>query len=275
MKNILFIIIFFILQGCITKHTPPSASEKINKVSIQTQDSNHTVKKDTTENNLETSEFEDEFEDENKETSDPLSTYNRIITSFNDTVITYALNPVSKAYAYILPRPIRTGVGNAIHNIQFPIRFVNNLLQGKFQNVSDETERFIVNSTIGLAGFLDPAKEYMQIPAHNEDFGQTLGYYGVNPGFHIVLPFFGPSNVRDLAGLTIDGYLSPLVNVRSLEKYKLSKNLTQTTAIIAGYFINKNSLHLGEYENLKKDALDLYPFLRDIYEQKRVADITK
>ncbi len=274
MKNILFIIMFFILQGCTTKHTYP-ASEKIKKVSINTQDSNHALKKDTIENNLETSEFEDEFEDETKETSDPLSTYNRMITSFNDTIITYALNPVSKAYAYIVPRPIRTGVGNAIHNIQFPIRFVNNLLQGKFQNVSDETERFIVNSTVGLAGFLDPAKEYMQIPAHNEDFGQTLGYYGVNPGFHIVLPFFGPSNIRDLAGLTIDGYLSPLVNVRSLEKYKLSKNLTQTTAIIAGYFINKNSLHLGEYENLKKDALDLYPFLRDIYEQKRVADIEK
>ncbi|PHS33342.1 MAG: ABC transporter [Sulfurovum sp.] len=262
MKNILLILMFFIFQGCNTKQvTSPSQTEHI-EISIQTK-----------EDNTDASEFDDEFDDETIEVADPLNRYNRMMTSVNDAIIIHALNPVSKAYAYVIPRPFRVGLENAIHNIQFPIRFVNNLLQGKFQNVSDETERFIVNSTVGLAGFMDPAKNYMNIPAHNEDFGQTLGYYGVEPGFHIVLPFFGPSNVRDLAGLTIDGYLSPLVNVRGLENYKISKNFTQTTAIIAGYFINKNALNMGAYESLKKDALDLYPFLRDIYEQKRLSDI--
>lgn len=244
--------------------TPQSETKHI-ETSTKTED----------ENSEETSEFEDEFEDQTKEIKDPLSNYNRMMTSANDAMIIYALNPVSEVYSHILPKPLRTGINNAIHNLQFPIRVTNNLLQGKFKNVSDEVERFIVNSTVGLAGFMDPAKHYMNIPAHNEDFGQTLGHYGVGPGFHIVLPFFGPSNVRDLAGITVDAYLSPLVNVRGIEGYKIPKNFAQSTAIVALHFVNKTSLHLGEYESLKKDALDLYPFLKDIYEQKRAADIAK
>ncbi|RLA58542.1 MAG: VacJ family lipoprotein, partial [Epsilonproteobacteria bacterium] len=133
--------------------------------------------------------------------------------------------------------------------------------------------RFIINSTVGLLGLMDPAKEYMHIPAHNEDFGQTLGFYGVGPGFHIVLPFFGPSNVRDLTGITIDAYVSPLVNIRGLENYKIPDNFAQSAAIVAWYFVNKNSLESGQYESIKKDAIELYPFLRDIYEQKRVSEI--
>ena len=195
------------------------------------------------------------------------------MTSFNDVFFTYALNPISKAYSYIIPQPIRIGLSNAFHNIQFPIRFTNNLLQGKFQNSSDELERFIVNSTIGLVGLMDPAQEYMHIPKHNEDFGQTLGYYSVGSGFHIVLPFLGPSNARDLLGIFLDAYASPLVNVRGLENYKIPNNVAESTAIVAGYLINKQSLELGQYESLKKDALELYPFLRDIYEQKRATDI--
>lgn len=221
-------------------------------------------------------EFEDEFsEDAEAIILDPLSGYNRFMTSFNDKVFTYALNPVSKGYAIITPEPVRESLANFIHNLQFPIRFVNNLLQGKFQNTSDELERFIVNSTVGLAGLFDPAASYMKIPAHNEDFGQTLGHYGIGAGFHIVLPFLGPSNVRDVIGLTADGYTSPLVYQNGLEKYKIPENYGQSIGIKGFEILNKNSLHIGVYESLKKDAIDLYPFLRDVYEQKRTADIKK
>jgi phospholipid-binding lipoprotein MlaA len=265
MKSLKSILIFLSIsvlsfQGCTTKEPQTPQQKTILSNSIE-------------ENTTESTEFDSEFEEKEESIVDPLSDYNRFMTSFNDIFITYALNPVSEAYGYIIPQPIRIGISNAFHNIQFPIRFVNNLLQGKFQNASDETERFIVNSTVGLAGLMDPAQEYMHIPKHNEDFGQTLGYYGVGSGFHIVLPFFGPSNVRDFIGITVDAYASPLVNVRGLENYKIPNNFTQSTAIVAGYLINKNSLELGQYENLKKDALELYPFLRDIYEQKRAADI--
>ncbi len=131
-----------------------------------------------------------------------------------------------------LPQPLRLGVSNFINNIQFPIRFANNLLQGKFQNSSDELERFIINSTIGLGGLMDPAKHHMNIQTHDEDFGQTLGHYGIGSGFHIVLPFFGPSNVRDAVGLTVDSYTSPLVYIENLEKYKIPNNRDQSPVFL-------------------------------------------
>lgn len=269
MRSLFFFFIISLLgfQGCSTKQldTPIQEEVKTNTATIVTPTDDSEIEDST--------EFEDEFEDEIETLIDPLKEYNELMTSFNDKMITYALNPVSEAYGYVIPEPIRIGILNAYHNIRFPIRFVNNLLQGKFQNVSDETERFIVNSTVGLAGFMDPAKEYMHILPHNEDFGQTLGVYGVEPGFHIVLPFFGPSNVRDLAGMSIDAYVSPLVNIAELENYRIPDNFTQSAAIIAGDFVNKNSLQLGRYESIKKDAIELYPFLRDIYEQKRVSEI--
>jgi len=160
-----------------------------------------------------------------------------------------------------------------MHNIKFPIRFTNNLLQGKIINASDELGRFIINSTVGVAGLFDPAYEYLHIGAHNEDFGQTLGFYGVGSGFHIVLPFLGPSNVRDLIGLTVDSYSSPLIYQNNLEKFRIPKNNLESLGIYGVETINKTSLNLGAYESIKKDAMDLYPFLRDAYEQKRISDI--
>jgi len=267
------LITLFSLSACSTKLSTPALQAK--QAVAQNTKAKPEVKIDSYENKDEAKdEFEDEFsEDAEAIILDPLSGYNSLMTSFNDKVFTYALNPISKGYAYITPEPVRESLANFIHNLQFPIRFVNNLLQGKFQNTSDELERFIVNSTVGLGGLFDPAASYMKIPVHNEDFGQTLGHYGVGAGFHIVLPFLGPSNVRDVIGLTADGYTSPLVYQNGLEKYKIPENYGQAIGIKGFEILNKNSLHLGAYESLKKDAIDLYPFLRDVYEQKRTADI--
>lgn len=265
-------VVLFSLQGCSTKEATPQT----NIMETQTE----TTTFNDSQIEIQEENFNDEFEEEfsEKETSDtidPLSGYNRAMTSFNDAVIIYALTPISKAYAAILPQPLRLGISNFVHNMQFPIRFSNNLLQGKFQNSSNELERFIVNSTVGLAGLMDPAKHYMNIHPHEEDFGQTLGHYGVGSGFHVVLPFIGPSNIRDILGITADGYISPLVNVRGLENYKIPQNLSESIGIYTIHLINKTSLNLGKYEDLKKDAIDLYPFLKDIYEQKRNAEIAE
>ena len=181
------------------------------------------------------------------------------MTTVNDKMYIYAFNPLSETYAAILPEPLRIGISNAIKNLQYPIRLSNNLLQGKFKNAADETERFLTNSTIGLLGFMDPATNLVHVPEHKEDFGQTLGFYGVGAGFHVVLPFFGPSNLRDIAGLTLDVYASPLVNIKGFENYKIPDNFGQSVAIATLYYVNKNSLELGQYESLKADALDLYP----------------
>ena len=273
MKFILLVCTLLFFQGCSSKEAiTPLVPE--HKTTSSSPKENITECDPCEENKDEfTDEFDDEFENEETSIIDPLSGYNTMMTSFNDAVILYALNPVAEAYGYILPEPLRIGVSNFIKNIHFPVRFVNNVLQGKFQNSSDELERFIINSTVGIAGLMDPAAKYKNIPAHREDFGQTLGHYGMGTGFHIVLPFLGPSNVRDSIGLVADGYISPLINVRDVVNYKIPDNLTQTIGITTFYFINRTSLNLGEYESIKKDAIELYPFLRDIYEQKRVSEI--
>ncbi|MCO4845679.1 MAG: VacJ family lipoprotein [Sulfurovum sp.] len=275
---VLVTVVLFILQGCATKEATVELNHQEVKAETTTIDTlqQGTLDDPKKENNIE--EFEDEFSEQETNTiDDPLVGYNKWMTSFNDKVIIHALNPVSEAYAYVIPQPLRLGLSNAIDNIQFPIRFTNNLLQGKFQNSSDELERFIINSTVGLAGLIDVATNHMTIPipSHNEDFGQTLGHYGIGPGYHIVLPFLGPSNVRDVLGITADAYLSPLVNVRGLENYKIPQNLGQSIGIYTIQIVNKTSLHLGEYENLREDAIDLYPFFRDTYEQKRNSDIAE
>jgi phospholipid-binding lipoprotein MlaA len=266
MKSLIFLSIISLIsfQGCSSKQVPVAQ---------------HTIKKPSTTlekpSSVSTNDFEDEFQEESKTLIDPLSGYNRFMTPFNDIVITYALNPVSEVYGYVVPQPLRIGISNALKNLQFPVRFANNLLQGKFRNSAEEFSRFVFNSTLGLGGLIDVSTNELHILAHKEDFGQTLGYYGIGSGFHVVLPFLGPSNVRDIVGTSIDAYASPLVNVRGLEKYKIPNDFTQSTAIVAGHLINRNSLRLGQYESLKKDAIDLYPFLRDIYEQKRDAEIAE
>jgi phospholipid-binding lipoprotein MlaA len=221
-----------------------------------------------------TNDFSDEFSEQKVEVFDPLSGYNRVMTSFNDKAYVYFLNPVAEGYATVVPEVARIGVSNFFDNILFPIRFVNNLLQFKFKNSVEELGRFLMNSTFGILGLMDPATEQLGWEKHNEDFGQTLGFYGVGSGFHIVLPLLGPSNLRDSVALVADGYVSPINYFGNSDlNYKIPNNDEQTIYIATGKVINRTSLTLGQYESLKKDALDLYPFLRDIYEQKREKEI--
>jgi len=267
MKSFFFLLlVLFFVQGCnSTKHLPlPYTAE---------ENLSQNIRENTIVSEEDTSEFDDEFESEEHELNDPFAFYNEAMTGFNDTLFIYLFNPLSKGYGYILPQFMRQGISNFIYNIEFPIRFTNNLLQGKFQNTLEESERFVLNSTVGLAGLFDVATHYWQIPAHHEDFGQTLGYYGVGAGYHIVLPFLGPSNVRDIVGLTIDGYTSPIIYQSSLKKYKIPQNIVESVGIYGLKTINKNALNPDAYETLKKDAMELYPFLRDTYEQKRTSDI--
>lgn len=221
------------------------------------------------------SDFDEEFsKKEEVEIFDPLSGYNRVMTNFNDSFYTNILNPVSTSYSETVNESVRVGISNFFNNLLFPIRFVNNLLQFKFQNSAEELGRFVVNTIWGLGGFMDPAKNELGWIEHDEDFGQTLGYWGVGEGFHVVLPFLGPSNLRDMVGLVADSYASPLSTTGSSDvQYKIPQNTTEQLAIKSVDTVNEVSLKLGQYENIKKDALDLYPFLRDIYTQNRNREI--
>ena len=223
-------------------------------------------------------EFEDEFGAEEKEVFDPLSGYNRVMTDFNDSLYVWVLDPVARGYRWVLPYAARRGVKNFFHNLLFPLRFVNNALQLKIKNAGEEFLRFSINSTIGILGFWDPAKEWFDLEAHEEDFGQTLGYYGVGGGFHVVLPFLGPSNVRDMFSLYPDMQMDPVNYVENRpynfpkqegEYQGVSKQTLQEVDLTLLKIINRESLRIGQYANLKKDAIELYPFLRDVYEQNR------
>lgn len=206
-------------------------------------------------------ELDKEFaENEKEELSDPFSGYNRGMTVFNDKLYTWVLDPVARGFRYVLPEYSRRGISNFFHNLLYPLRLINNLLQAKFANSGEETARFVTNTTIGVFGLWDPAKDWFGLEPHDEDFGQTLGYWGVGAGPHIVLPFLGPSNMRDMFALVPDFYLDPAAYLDERD---------DRLGVFAFKQVNETSLHIGEYENLKRDALDLYPFLRDVYEQNR------
>ncbi|MBN2963301.1 VacJ family lipoprotein [Sulfurospirillum sp. T05] len=204
------------------------------------------------------SEFDEEFAIISK--NDPLEGYNRAMTQFNDNLYVYALIPVAKGYATVAPEPLREGISNLFYNLLFPVRFINALLQGEATKSADELFRFVINSTAGVGGFFEVAGTHLDIPTHAEDFGQTLGTYGLNSGPHVVWPFLGPSNVRDTFGMAGDWLVSPMTYI---------KTDTDALAIKGFYRLNELSQTYPQYETLRKDALDLYPYLRDLYEARR------
>jgi phospholipid-binding lipoprotein MlaA len=219
-------------------------------------------------------EFDSEFSNKTEEIFDPLSGYNRLMTTFNDKVYINVLVPVSKGYAYVVPETARTGIDNFFNNIMFPVRFTNNLLQLKFKNSLEELERFLINTLWGLGGFMDLATSELNIKAHKEDFGQTLGFYGVGEGIPVVLPLLGPSNLRDMVGFTADNFVSPLSRMgEDAVDYKIPNTILEEYGIKTFDVVNNTSLNPDQYETIKKDALDLYPFLRDIYSQARKRQI--
>jgi len=219
--------------------------------------------------NDEFANFDDEFANEKIESSwDPIKIYNVPMTQFNDFVYMYILGPIAKEYRNIVNEPIRKGVSNVFHNLQYPIRFTNNLLQLKFNNAFEETMRFIINSTYGLAGFIDLAKIEGGVERHNEDFGQTLGFYGVSNDFHIVLPLLGQSNLRDAIGIFADGYLDPMYCARKEDLNGLE--FDNAYLLLNTYkVINEYSFQVINYENIRKDSVNLYILLKNVYNQRR------
>lgn len=274
-----FFLLIILLTGTLL-----SAEESI-APAAKSQDSMHayTVESNTTssvssdedfpedfaEEGFDDEEFDEEFSTEPKEeVFDPLSGYNRFMTGFNDGLYVYVLDPVLfRGYNYI-PEQARVSVNNFFENLYYPVSLANNILQLKLSHTGSETLRFVINSTLGVLGLFDPARSWFGLEAHQEDFGQTLGHYGVGSGFHIVLPFFGPTNLRDLSGDFIDFYVNPIYYV-DVRGYNIVNNTYQGWALITYKEFNKLSIHTKEYDNVRQDALDLYPFIRDLYEQNR------
>jgi len=220
-------------------------------------------------------------EENSKDIADPLESVNRIVFAFNDKLYMWVLKPVTKGYKTVVGRFVRECVRNFFHNIAFPIRFTNCLLQGKVNGAGEEVSRFIANSTIGIAGLFDPATNWLNIDEHDEDFGQTLGFYGIGHGIYLTLPLVGPSSLRDGLGTIGDefAYYYGIVDSTTLEKninhdaYRLLKGVSPTRKKkISAHgldSINSFSFRGDDYESLRDASLDPYTALRDFYFQTR------
>lgn len=214
-------------------------------------------------------DFEDDYADESNAViiADPLEPVNRAIFWFNDKLYFYLLKPVARGYR-IVPVPVRQSVSKFFSNIYTPVRFVNSTLQLKFRDAGTELLRFGINTTVGILGLFDPARNYWHIQKKREDFGQTLGHYGIGQGLYLVLPFFGPSSLRDGVGLFLDGrYLDPV--------FLYIGDFWLRTEVRGFKLVNGLSLDKDTYESIKRDALDPYAFIKNAYVQKRAGLVRK
>lgn len=198
---------------------------------------------------------------EDRHPDDPWEGFNRGVFAFNDTLDRAVLKPVARGYRWATPQPVQTGVGNFFSNLGEIRTTLNSLLQGKPGNAGRSTSRFLLNTTVGVAGLWDVATP-MGITAEREDFGQTLGVWGVGEGPYLVLPLLGPSTVRDTGGLPLDMVTYPVYYVEN-DKVRYGLTALRIVDVRAG-LLDQEELIQG----------DRYTFIRDAYLQHRRFEVS-
>jgi len=195
--------------------------------------------------------------------NDPFEKVNRVVFSFNIIFDKIILRPIAVTYKAIVPGFVRNRITYSLNNLSMPITAVNNLLQGELRKAGVSTSRFIINSTVGLLGFFDPASS-MGLVTETEDFGQTLSVWGVSSGPYVVLPFLGPSNPRDFAGLLSTSLLDPMYQIGggsasdSLRTYRLGTGA-----------VDFRSQNVEILDDLQNNSIDYYAAVRSFYAQGR------
>jgi phospholipid-binding lipoprotein MlaA len=191
---------------------------------------------------------------------DPMESLNRQVFAFNEGVDKVVMKPLAEAWVKVLPEPVRTCIGNAFGNLREPSNALNNLLQGKPEEAGSDVCRFAVNTTVGLLGCFDVATRW-GFEKHQEDFGQTLGVWGAEPGPYLVVPVFGPSDVRDAIGIY---GVEPFLDVNFW-----IENVRVRNSIFFTRFVNLRAELLDADRLISEAALDKYTFVRDGYLQRR------
>ncbi|MEQ8603558.1 MAG: VacJ family lipoprotein [Marivibrio sp.] len=202
-----------------------------------------------------------------EEVNDPLEPMNRTIFEFNMFVDEFLLRPVAKAYEFIFPDLVRNSVRNFLRNLKTPVILANDLMQGEVERAGDTAGRFIFNTLIG-AGLFDPASE-AGVAYHEEDFGQTLAVWGVDGGPYLMLPFLGPSNLRDTGGFVADRFLQPTTYWAE----NSSRDWAEYSGLILGVTeaVDMRSRNYRQLEDLQETSLDFYATVRSLYRQQREA----
>jgi phospholipid-binding lipoprotein MlaA len=200
-------------------------------------------------------------EEELEKIADPLKRFNRVVYGFNDKIYFYVIRPLAIGYSKVVPGEGRKNIRRFFDNAEAPVKFVNALLQGKIAGAGIELTRFAVNTTLGIAGFFDPARSVLHLRGFDEDFDQTLGSYGLGTGPFIMLPLFGPSSVRGTLGLIGDLLLDPLFYIKIKDYERISIKLIKQ--------VNTTSFFLETYERMREEAIDPYIAMRNAYFQNR------
>ena len=195
---------------------------------------------------------------------DPLEPMNRYFFDLNAKLDRHAALPAATFYNDTIPSPARTGVHNFLENLSGPVSMVNDLLQLQFANAGTAAARFVVNTTVGVAGIFDVATGW-GLPERARDFGETLGTYGVPQGPYLVVPLSGPTAVRDLSGSYVDGFFSPLYYMRVKYTGKQYVGLVKS----ALGTVDNRSRNLVTYRDIERASVDFYATMRDLYRQRR------
>ena len=201
--------------------------------------------------------------DKTPEAEDPWENLNRGTFAFNQKFDKYLLSPVAKGYRFIFPSEIRTGVRNFLSNLSEPWTSINSILQGDFTNTGNAIARFLINSTAGILGIFDVATE-IGFEKQKEDFGQTLAVHGVGPGPYLMLPFLGPSTLRDALGKITSLYADPVT--LALERNDKDQWIWIGMAVKGVDFREQN---LEKIDNLNATSVDFYATLRSLYLERR------
>ena len=237
------VILFFILFNFISYNVIASEADQVS----------------TDSDDFETTTLEDEI-------YDPFEPVNRAIFSFNNVADRVVLEPIAKGYKK-LPPPIQSGINNFLSNLRAPLVVVNQLLQGQGDNALQSSGRFLVNSTVGVFGLIDVA-EKVGLEEKKEDYGQTLATWGVGDGFYIVLPLFGPSNLRDTSGMVLTMLTDP-INAYAVSEGEAWLVPMRTTANA----VDQRSQIIDEVNALRDNSVDYYAAVRSSYYQNRKAAI--
>jgi len=202
--------------------------------------------------------------------NDPLEPINRVMFGFDEKVDHYVELPVAGFYIFWLPKPLRNGLNNLLGNLDMPIVFTNDILQGQPLRAGEALGRFTVNTTVGIGGLFDVASLH-GLPAHHSDFGQTLSVYGVGEGPFLVLPIVGPDPPRDLAGDMFDLAIDPLTYLPTGAPFYMRAGVTVGVRVASPFETNARNVVLRQ--ELERSSLDPYVTMRSVYRQIRAAQI--
>ena len=207
---------------------------------------------------------------EYKQVNDPFEPTNRVFYAVNNAIDTVILRPAALAYRYAVPQPVRNGIHNMLANASSPVVLTNDALEGKPRRAGDTTMRFLINTTVGVAGIFDVAKNW-GYPAHDADFGMTMAIWGAPEGPFLFLPVLGPTDPRDAAGFGVDIFIDPFTWMGTGPNHPGWTTFTWTRYGLTA--VDQRERVLDATESIKKTALDPYATFRSLYRQHRHAQI--